>query len=249
MKRFLLGAVALVAMSVSASAADLPAQTYSKAPVMLPALYDWSGFYLGLNGGWGTEHRCWDTITTTGTVGVSDGCHDTSGGFAGGQMGYRFQTGSWVYGLDMQGDWANLKGSSVSIANPANINRSRMDAFGLFTGQIGYAFNTALLYFKGGAAVIADRNDIVTAANGVVLATAPGDNRWGGTIGLGAEFTFAPNWSAGVEWDHLFIANNNTVFTTVIGNTIVSTDRVRGDADMVSVRVNYRWGGPVVAKY
>ena len=48
MKRFLLGAIALVAMSVAAPAADLPA--YTKAPVMMPALYDWSGFYLGLNG-------------------------------------------------------------------------------------------------------------------------------------------------------------------------------------------------------
>ena len=112
--------------------------------------------------------------------------------------------------------------------------------------EIGYAFNTALLYFKGGGAIVADRNDII--ANGVVVASAPGDNRWGGTVGLGAEFSFAPNWSAAVEWDHLFIANNNTLFTTAAGTTF-STDRVRGDADMVSVRVNYRWGGPVVPKY
>jgi len=246
MKRFLLGAIALVAMSVAAPAADLPAQTYTKAPVMMPALYDWSGFYLGLNGGWGTENRCWDTTTAT-SVFAADGCHNTSGGFAGGQMGYRLQTGPWVWGLDVQGDWADLKGSSASIAHPGFVNRSRMDAFGLFTGQIGYAFNTALLYFKGGAAVVADRNDIVS--NGIVLATAPGDNRWGGAIGLGAEITFAPNWSAAVEWDHLFVPNNSTTFTTVVGSTLFSTDRVRGDADMVSVRVNYRWGGPVVGKY
>ena len=51
MKRFLLGAIALVAMSVAAPAADLP--VYTKTPVLMPALYDWSGFYLGLNGGWG----------------------------------------------------------------------------------------------------------------------------------------------------------------------------------------------------
>ena len=246
MKRFLLAAIALVAMSVAAPAADLPAYTKA-APVMMPALYDWSGFYLGLNGGWGTENRCWDSISATGAVLASDGCHNTSGGFAGGQMGYRFQTGPWVWGMELQGDWANLKGSSASIVNPGFVNRSRMDAFGLFTGQVGYAFNTALLYFKGGAAVVADRNDIVS--NGVVFATAPGDNRWGGTVGLGAEFTFAPDWSAAVEWDHLFIANNNTTFTTVIGSTLFSTDRVRGDADMISVRVNYRWGGPVVGKY
>jgi outer membrane immunogenic protein len=122
-----------------------------------------------------------------------------------------------------------------------------MDGFGLFTGQIGYAFNTALLYFKGGGALVADRNDVIS--NGVIVASAPGDNRWGGTVGLGAEFTFAPNWSAAVEWDHLFIANNNAAFTTPAGTVYGTGDRLRGDADMVSVRVNYRWGGPVVGKY
>jgi outer membrane immunogenic protein len=250
MKRLLVGALALFAMSAAmpAIAADLPAQTYSKAPVLMPALYDWSGFYLGLNGGWGTESRCWDSISANGAIIAADGCHNTSGGFAGGQLGYRFQTGPWVWGLDLQGDWADLKGSSVSIVNPANINRSRMDGFGLFTGQIGYAFNTALLYFKGGGALVADRNDVIS--NGVIVASAPGDNRWGGTVGLGAEFSFAPNWSAAVEWDHLFIANNNAAFTMPAGGVFgTGGDRLRGDADMVSVRVNYRWGGPVVGKY
>jgi outer membrane immunogenic protein len=122
-----------------------------------------------------------------------------------------------------------------------------MDAFGLFTGQIGYSWNTALLYLKGGAAVVADRNDLLTG--GVVVATSSGDNRWGGTVGTGLEFSFAPNWSAALEYDHLFIANNNTTFTTLANATVVSSDRIRGDADLVTVRVNYRWGGPVVAKY
>jgi outer membrane immunogenic protein len=122
-----------------------------------------------------------------------------------------------------------------------------MDAFGLFTGQVGYAWNTALLYLKGGAAVVADRNDILFS-NGVVAATASGDNRWGGTVGVGVEFSFAPNWSAAVEYDHLFIGNNTTTFTAPTG-VFFTSDRIRGDADLVTVRVNYRWGGPVVAKY
>jgi len=61
-----------------------------------------------------------------------------------------------------------------------------MDAFGLFTGQAGYAFNTALIYLKGGAAVVADRNDIL--AGGVVAATSAGDN-------AGAELS-APAWNS-----------------------------------------------------
>ena len=249
MKKFLLGAVGLFAIGVAAPAvaADLPAQTYSKAPVMMPAFYDWSGVYVGVNGGWGTESRCFDSISPAGTFIAADGCHDTSGAVAGGQVGYRWQSSSWVFGMEAQGDWADLRGSSVSIINPANINRSRMDAFGLFTGQVGYAWNTALLYLKGGAAVVADRNDVLSG--GVVAATSSGDNRWGGTVGGGLEFSFAPNWSAAVEYDHLFIANNNTNFTVPPGLVAFGSDRLRGDADLVTVRVNYRWGGPVVAKY
>jgi outer membrane immunogenic protein len=246
MHRFLQAAIALVATSAAAPvlAADLPARTYTKAPVVVPSLYDWGGVYVGLNGGWGSERRCWDSITAAAAF-ISDGCHNTSGGVAGGQIGYRLQTGPWVFGLEFQGDWANLAGNNISVVNPANINRSRMDGFGLFTGQIGYAFNTALLYLKGGAAVVADRNDILS--NGVVIAASSGDNRWGGAVGAGVEFSFAPSWSAAVQYDHLFIANNNTTFTTPTGS-VFSTDRLRGDADLVTVRVNYRWGGPVVAK-
>ena len=249
MKRFLLGAVGLVAMGVVAPAlaADLPAQTYSKAPVMIPAAYDWSGFYLGANGGWGTANRCFDSISAAGTFIAADGCHDTSGAVAGAQIGYRWQMNSWVFGLEAQGDWADLHGSSVSILNPANTNRSRMDAFGLFTGQVGYAWNTALLYLKGGAAVVADRNDILSGGvvAGNVFRRQPlgrHGRRWCG-IQLRAELV------GGVEYDHLFIANNNTNFTVPPAGLPFGSDRIRGDADLVTVRVNYRWGGPVVAKY
>jgi outer membrane immunogenic protein len=245
MKRFLLGAIGLIGIAAPASAADMGVP-YTKAPVMIPAFYDWSGIYLGLNGGWGTEQRCFDIVTAAGTFVAADGCHTASGGVAGGQIGFRWQVASWVFGIEGQGDWANLKGSSVSLTAPANTNLSRMDEFGLFTGQVGYAFDTTLLYLKGGAAVISDRNEVAT--NGFVIATAPGDNRWGATIGLGAEFSFAPNWSAGVEYDHLFIGNYTTTFNAATGG-VFSTDRVGGGSDIFTVRVNYRWGGPIIPKY
>jgi outer membrane immunogenic protein len=246
-KRFLVAAVALISLGaiVPAMAADLPAQTYTKAPIMVPVAYDWTGFYVGVNGGWGTASRCFDQ--TGPTVVGGDGCHNTSGAFAGGQGGYRWQMNSWVFGLEAQGDWSDLKGTNVSILNAANVNRSHIDTFGLFTGQVGYAWNTALLYFKGGAAVIADRNEVLS--NNAVLASASGVNRWGGTVGGGIEFSFAPNWSAAFEYNHLFVANSNTNFVNQNTNVVLSNDRVHGDADLVSVRVNYRWGGPVVAKY
>jgi outer membrane immunogenic protein len=251
MKKFLLGAVGLIALGMApAMAADLPMQSYTKAPVMIPAAYDWSGFYLGLNGGWGSTHKCWDENTARGGVFLaSDGCHDATGGVAGGQLGYRFQSGSWVFGFDLQGDWADLRGNSTSLlAGAPFINRSRIDGFGLFTGQVGYAFNTALLYVKGGAAVVADRFDGFNTATGAIFDTASGTNRWGGTVGVGVEWAFVPNWSAAIEYDHMFLGTNTLDFVNAAG-VFTREDRIRQDADLVTVRVNYRWGGPVIAKY
>src|SRR3982074_3485134 len=241
MKKFLLGAVALVALGLAApaSAADLAARPYTKAPPpMVAAIYDWSGFYIGANGGWGSSHKCWGISNFPGATVVPtfrEGCHDATGGVVGGQVGYRWQSGGWVFGLEAQGDWADLRGSNTSQAFPGFINRSKIDAFGLFTGQIGYAWNNALLYVKGGAAVTDSRYDIRNAVTNVVTATTGDQTRWGGTIGAGVEYGFAPNWSAGVEYDHIFSQDKTVTFTAPGG--VFATDRIRQDVDLVTARV------------
>jgi outer membrane immunogenic protein len=250
MKKFLLGTVGLVAlgMAAPASAADLAARPYRAAPPpMIAAVYDWSGFYIGANGGWGSSRKCWDAVTAAGVFNVAEGCHDATGGVAGGQIGYRWQAGTWVFGLEGQGDWADLRGSNVSLAFPRFTNTSKIDAFGLFTGQIGYAWNNVLLYAKGGGAVTGDRFTVNTNFGNVLVATANDETRWGGAVGAGLEFGFAPGWSAGVEYDHLFMQDKTTTFTSPTGRFF--SDRIRQDVDLVTVRVNYRWGGPVVSRY
>lgn len=250
MKKLLLGAVGLmvVAISAPAIAADLPAAPYSKAsPMMMAAMYDWSGLYVGLNGGWGSSRKCWDSLTPAGAFFGAEGCHNATGGVAGAQAGYRLQSGAWVFGIEAQGDWANLRGSNQSLLFAPSVNRSRIDSFGLFTGQVGYAFNTALLYVKGGAAVTTDHFDVLNA--NVVVANTGSQDRWGGTVGAGIEFAFAPNWSAAVEYDHLFLGKELATFTTVPAPALFGADNIRQGADLVTVRVNYRWGGPVISKY
>jgi outer membrane immunogenic protein len=254
MKKFVLGAVGLVALSFAApaSAADLAARPYTKAPAMIAAIYDWSGFYLGVNGGWGSSHNCYTNTAIPGVTvaATAEGCHDATGGTAGGQVGYRWQSGAFVYGLEAQGNWADLKGSNASLAIAGITNRSRLDAFGLFTGQVGYAWNNALLYVKGGVAVTDNRYDGLLTATGTLVDRATA-TRWGGTVGAGVEYGFAPNWSAAVEYDHMFMGTESSAFTSVspIAGVNTRTDSVRQDADTVTARVNYRWGGPIVAKY
>jgi outer membrane immunogenic protein len=262
MKKFLLGTVGLIVLGLAApaSAADLPARTYTKAPIMMPALYDWSGFYLGINGGWGSSHNCWDN-TAIATIVVSpaerEGCHDATGGLVGGQIGYRWQSSAWVFGIEAQGDWADLSGQSRSALVPVtNINnRTRVDGIGLFTGQVGYSWNTVLWYVKGGAAVTHNHYDDLTTVALLLPPVGPGtvvgaasDTRWGGTVGTGLEVSFAPNWSVAVEYDHLFMRDRN-VLIPLAGLVPSITDNIHQDVDMVTARISYRWGGPVIAKY
>ena len=98
MKKFWLGILALIAPGVAApaSAADLAAYMYPP-----PLMYDWSGFYIGANGGGGWSHT-WLDVTSFRAPLVApfgEGCHDGSGGVVGGQIGYRWQAGFWVFGF------------------------------------------------------------------------------------------------------------------------------------------------------
>lgn len=248
MKKLLLGTASLFVLGLAAPAvaSDLPAPTRVKAPVMVAAAYDWSGFYLGADGGYGTSRNCWGFVPVAGVV-VPDGCHNQSGGIVGGQFGYRWQMGPVVLGLEAQGDWASMRSSHVSLVNPLLTDTSKVNGLGLFTGQVGYAWNVALLYLKGGAAVTSNNLSQVTTIGGlgVNIATA---TRWGGTVGVGLEYGFAPNWSAGVEYDHLFMGNANNSFSSPAGAAAV-LNRISQDVDMVTVRVNYRFGGPVIPRY
>jgi outer membrane immunogenic protein len=248
MKKVLLVTASLIALGAAAPAlaADLAARPYTKAPPMMATLYDWSGFYIGANGGWGSSHNSWDAVAPNFLFGP-EGSHDASGGTVGGQVGYRWQAGTWVFGVEAQGNWADFSGSNASLLFPGSVNHSKVDAFGLFTGQVGYAANNVLLYVKGGAAVTANSYRIDTLG-GALVANTGDDTRWGGVVGVGLEYGFAPNWSIGIEYDHMFMQDRTYTFTSPAG-LFVGTDRISQDVDLVTARLNYKFGGPAIARY
>src|SRR6202521_4028021 len=260
MRKFLLGTVGLFALGIvtPASAADLAARPYTKAPPPPVApVYDWSGFYIGADGGGALGRNCWNVTSFRGPVApFSEGCRDASGGVAGGQVGYRWQSASWVFGLEAQGDWADLRGSNVSLFIPAWTNNSKIEALGLFTGQVGYAWNNVLWYVKGGAAVADEKFFGTVTATGALFDSAS-ETRWGGVVGTGLEYGFAPNWSVAVEYDHLFMGNRNITSTSlgvlagIPAGGIFRTDSIRQDVDMVTARINYHfnWGGLATGRY
>ncbi|TPI62564.1 porin family protein [Mesorhizobium sp. B3-1-3] len=235
MKCFLVAAAfaAALAAAAPASAADL-----TETPVA--ASYDWSGFYIGANGGWGSSHSCWDAQLAG--LSFSEGCHNATGGTVGAQLGYRWQRNDWVFGLEAQGNWADLKGSNVSEFIPPFIDRSRVDWFGLLTAQVGYSVDNALFYVKGGAAVTHDRFEVLFPPD--IPAGKTGDQtRWGGALGAGLEYGFAPNWSLAIEYDHLFMPDKTTAFAAVGLPFPFGTDRIGQDVDLVGLRLNFHWNG------
>jgi len=252
MNKILFVAVGAIALGLTsqASAADLAARHYTKAPPLVAPIYNWGGFYVGINGGGGSAHNCWDFVSPALTI--AEGCHDSTGGTVGGQIGYRWQATNWVFGLEAQGNWADFSGSNTTFlgGNPLggdNILTTKIDAFGLFTGQVGYAWNNVLAYVKGGAAVTDNRYDGLATISGLVTDTAGSNTKWGGTVGAGLEYGFAPSWSFAVEYDHLFMGTDNYAFNTA--GLPTRNENIKQDADLVTVRVNYRFGGPVVGRY
>jgi outer membrane immunogenic protein len=247
-KKLLLGTIALVTIGsvMQAAAADMAARpVYTKAPPapapVAALIYDWSGLYVGGNAGYGQGSDCRSNVT----LGIDNGCSHPGGALVGGQLGYRWQAQSWVFGVEAMGDWADMKGRAPDLANVNNQIDAKTDAFGLFTGQVGYAFNNVLLYAKGGAAVVDQKFDFASVSTGNTIAATGDNDRWGGTVGGGLDVGFAPNWSVGVEYDHIFLNNRNTAFTSVAtGAPTASTFNTGGDIDMGTVKLDYRFGGP-----
>src|SRR5262249_3650811 len=156
---------------------------------------------------------------------------------------FNWQNGNWVFGLEAQGDWADLDGENVSLAFPALTNRSRVDAFGLFTGRVGFAWNNVLAYAKGGGALVSEKHDVFTTLTRLPVVSAS-ETRGGWTVGAGVEFGFAPNWSAGVEYNYVGLGDRNITFTPG-----ASIDNIDQNIHLVTGRINYRFGGPVRAAY
>lgn len=261
MKRDLLVGIGLAVAGMGpALAADLPTYSYTKTPAFAAPIYNWAGLYAGLNGGGASSHNCWNLtgVTLNGapfapvSPAQPEGCHNATGGLVGGQVGYRWQASNWLFGVEAQGDWANLKGSNPGVLTALGstvINQTKVDGIGLFTGQIGYAWNSVLWYVKGGGALTHDTYTGIVSATGLAFGQTA-ETRFGGAVGTGVEFGFAPGWSVAVEYDHLFMGNRGLTFTSlVVPGVVTRTDSIKQDVDMATVRVNYTFGGPLVSRY
>jgi outer membrane immunogenic protein len=249
--RFFVSAAVAVSAVIgigTASAADLPARTYTKAPAVVPPpVINWTGLYIGVEGGggWGRDNWFYPTPVTFTN-------HNISGGVAGGVIGYNWQAPgtNWVFGVEGNLDWAHLSGSGTCPTATFSCY-SNLDSLFTATGRIGYAWSSALLYVKGGGAWTRDNDRVYTIATGALFSSSNND-RSGYTVGAGLEYMFAPNWSAKIEYDYADFGTSHMQLITPAGaiDTAGGTD-VRLSVNTVKAGINYHfnWASPVVAKY
>ena len=207
MKRILstgIAIAALLGLAAQASAADMSRAMPTKAPAYVVPYYNWTGAYVGINGGggWGTGNGI-----------------DTSGGFVGGTLGYNWQAGQTVFGLETDIAWSGIDGTGTIVGVPVT---SGTDWFGTVRGRLGVAVDRSLWFVSGGLAY----GDVHASAAGVSIS----DTNAGWTLGGGVEFALQGPWTAKVEYLHINLGD-----VTLAG---INKDF---NADLVRAGLNYRF--------
>jgi outer membrane immunogenic protein len=272
MKQFLVAAAAVASMFGSAAmAADLPVKA---APMPMAAVYNWTGFYIGGNIGysWGRSNDLSTFTNGAGTVLFSNSSSiNLDGVVGGGQVGYNWQVTNWVWGLEADIQGTDEKGSrnftcATSVctppfgviavfpgpAVPVTPMDQKIEWFGTFRGRAGFlATPTVLLYGTGGLAY-GDVRTAETIGAGAFAFTNT-ETRFGWTVGAGVEGAIGGNWTAKLEYLYVDLGRTTGTFQTTIGalgGGVLSSNYSSHITDNVlRAGVNYRFGGPVVAKY
>ncbi len=240
MKRILMaGAIALAAGS-QALAADLPPPMAPppRAPaayIPAPPAWNWSGFYIGINGGYGFGNSNW-----TDAAGNTSGNFSVNGGLAGGTLGYNYQIGQLVLGIEGDYDWQNLRGSSnTGNCTPAGAFGANCatssNYIGTVRGRVGYAFDRIMLYATAGGAV----TDVKASQAAVPWVST---TEWGWTAGAGIEGAVTDNLTAKIEYLYAGF-QNGSCSAAGCPFTAFPPESVKFNESMIRVGLNYKFGG------
>lgn len=215
MKKLLLGAAMLAALVVEPAVAG----DWLAAPPAFsrgPEVYDWTGLYIGINGGGAWGRSSFDGVSGTG------GNFNTSGWLAGGTVSYNFQYGHAVFGLEGDVDWTNINGSATCVGGVATC-QVQNDWLGTARGRFGFAFDRFLPYVTGGLAV----GNLNANVPGFGAASA---TNAGWTVGGGFEVALGRNWTAKAEYLYVDLGNLNcgAACTGTTSNVDFTTSVVRG---------------------
>lgn len=223
----LLFVFALAGMAAqTARAADIPVKAPA-APIDAGAPFNWTGLYLGINGGYSWGSSSW----TDSALGSASGNFAVNGGLVGGQLGYNWQQGPLVLGVETDADWLIGKGSTASggVCAITGGCQTSQNWIGTTRGRVGYAFGYWMPYITAGAAY----GDLqATDALGTQSMT-----RLGWSAGAGVEVGFLRNWSAKLEFLHLDLGTAS-FFDAASGGKSLS---VPLKDDLVRAGISYHW--------
>lgn len=219
--RKLILVAALVAFTGGASAADMPV----KAPPVPPPVPSWTGWYLGINGGWawgkvdpGAADAGPDSFFAGGNVGAvraGAGTHfTTSGGIAGGQLGYLYQAGPAILGVEAAFDWADVSGNGgvgftpYPVTAPTGFSWNlthKQDFLATFLARAGMDMGDWYPYVTGGAATAHIKYSTVYTDTFYpsVSSSSFSKEAWGWALGAGAEARFWQHWMLRAEYLHM----------------------------------------------
>ena len=205
MKKILLSSVALLGLATGAVAADLPSRR-APAPIIAAApIFTWTGFYVGVNAGYGWSNDDFDAVD------FAD--DEDDGGFVGGaQVGYNYQIGSFVVGLEGDIQYADFGREGAFVVDGTTYDVDNSDWFGTVRARAGVAFDRALIYATGGFAFA--------------------DDATGWTVGGGVEYAFTNNLSAKIEGLYVNLDHDDN-FAGFDGET---------DFGVIRAGLNFRFG-------
>jgi len=211
--------------------------------------YNWTGFYAGIAGGYGWGHsnqsdpgipcNFFGTCPTPPTpppTNPGDGSYGVQGGILGGTLGYNWQQGPWVFGVEGDYSWANISGSSNTCGATSPLPHAcgtKLDSLGTFRGRIGYAMGATgnwLPYVTGGLAV----GDV--QAWDALYPASGSDFRAGWTVGAGVEAGITKNWTVKLEYLYVDLGSKQTF------NVVPSVpETVSFTANIIRVGANYKF--------
>lgn len=260
---------AAVAITGAANSADLRTRPVYKAPPIIAPNYNWSGFYVGGNigYGWNDDSGNVNCINAAGVLNGT-GCGEilipgvqvrSEGIIGGGQIGYNWQVKQWVYGVEADFQGADIHGSK-SINGPFNITGGgttgpgiftldqKIDWFGTVRGRFGWASDRILVFVTGG--LIYGHTDVTKysayppppAAPAFAFPASGSFTKAGWTIGGGAEYAFANNWSAKVEGLYYDMGTVEVYDRALVPTPLIGWKTFTLEGGLVRAGLNYHFG-------
>jgi outer membrane immunogenic protein len=240
MKRILFTTVSLGVLGLMSPAlgADLP--IYTKAPAVATPMYDWSGFYVGVFGGGGYgNHNLNNTLGPAGFANITVN-YSSKGGIGGGEAGYNWQSGAVLFGVEGDAFWSDIKGND-NFALGSN-DAADLRWGGTLRARGGITVDRLLLFFTGGWAYGSLAHTNTDPVFGIDQFT---NNRSGLTAGGGIGYAITDNLLGKIEYRYYDFGRygRSAPLNGQLPYTVDSTYSV------VTLGLDFNFGGPVVAKY